>query len=284
MNTDLRFLIDSIKANHGELLLDIRTGYFNIYYRGNSLAKISFRPEGRYEITIHRKFFDGTKARLDQHFVDSYIRRPKDGINDYYVLNLPAKLLRPFFQREYLRDFMSAIKRCGYGEEITFEQQVITDNLGREDIEDLIIIDRQIADSRMPHRRIDLLALQRLTGNKYKFLVIEVKMGRNKELSGKVAEQLQEYINHIEAYFADFKKCYEMQYWQKKRLGLIEGLTYDNVEILPGVDGCVLVIGYSGLAKEKIRELKLKYPDIRVEEMHFILQDKGCNEVERCEQ
>ena len=46
-------------------------------------------------------------------------------------------------------------------------------------------------------RRLDLLGLRRLESGRYGLVVIEVKLGKNGELSEAVAEQLEHYVRHI---------------------------------------------------------------------------------------
>ena len=73
-------------------------------------------------------------------------------------------------------------------------------------------------------RRLDLLGLRRLESGRYGFVVIEVKLGKNGELSEDVAEQLQHYVQHIRDESAEaYARCYEKTYKQKRRLGRIAG-------------------------------------------------------------
>jgi hypothetical protein len=160
------------------------------------------------------------------------------------------------------------LKKINYGEEITYEQQIISDNLDRSD---LIIIDRQVTDKKM-RNRMDMLALKLVEGNRYKFLVFEVKLGRSDELSESVAQQLRMYVDHIRCNFKDYKECYETQYVQKKYLGLLRVPLYESIQIENEVDGCVLAVGYSGPARDKIEELKSRHPDIKVIEKNLRLE------------
>lgn len=93
---DFALLFKALKGYKGELDLAFRNNYFNLYYRGNSVAKIDFKKDGDYKITIHERFYPD-------------------------------------------------------------EQMLITDNLEGEEI---ILIDRQITDSNLNRRRIDLLGLK----------------------------------------------------------------------------------------------------------------------------
>lgn len=73
------------------------------------------------------------------------------------------------------------------------------------------------------------------------------------------------YIKKVKNNFEQYKECYEKNYEQKKELGLMFTVKKDrNINIVPEVCGVVVVGGYAGLAKENIKELKNKHPDIVV--------------------
>ena len=59
--TDFKSLIKTVNNSNGELDIAIRSNYLNIYYKGNSLAKISFKALDKYKVGIHKKFL---KVRL----------------------------------------------------------------------------------------------------------------------------------------------------------------------------------------------------------------------------
>lgn len=255
LRNDFCFLIEAIRKSFGELDLRLRGSYFNLYYKGNSLAKVNFN-DGYYAIYINKKFTKGV-------FDESKNFKTYKNTGDYciFIVKDPRKL-RSFFQKKHLDRISSNIKKVNYGEEIAFEQMLITDNRDRED---LIIIDRQVTETALRRKRIDLLALKKAENGKFMFLVIEVKLGNNKELQGKVAEQLQSYINHIKRkdIFLDWKRCYEKVYEQMKELGLFDSGPV-SLEIIENVKGLVLVGRYSGMAQEKIELLRKKYKDLDI--------------------
>ncbi len=261
MKEDFKFLPDVIKSFKGEIELSLRQNYFNLYYKGNSLAKVNFEPDGKYELVIHKSFFEKTSAEKDERFL---IKKNDDGT--YVHLMVEKGLLHPLLQKKYLAEFCSRVKKKNYSEELTLEQMIITDNLSRDD---LLIIDRQVTDTKLKGR-LDLLALKKVEGNRFRFIVIEVKLGNNKELSSSVAGQLEGYIQHIEEHFEDYKTCYEKNYQQKKSLGLVEN-PFDTIEIVPGVRGMVVVSGYSGIARKSIKELKKHHPSLAIQEIKYRL-------------
>jgi len=258
VNTDFAFLMKLIKSSKGELDFAIRDDYFNLYYKGNSLAKVSFKKNEGYEISIHKAFFSGSKAEQDKRF--NFVKG-QDNSGNYFIGLLKKDLLHPFFQQKYLYDFCRKIKSHNYGEEIVFEQNLITDNINKENV---LFIDRQITDNVLKGKRMDLLALKQVEADNFQFLVCEVKLGNNPELKIKVASQLNDYLSHINDNFKDYKACYEKQYEQKKELGLFDFPNFKNIKIIPPVEGLIIVGGYSGIAKVQIDTLRKNYPNLSV--------------------
>lgn len=263
--SDFRNLIRIVIDSQGELDIAIRDEYLNVYYKGNSLARISFKANGQYQVAIHTKFFDGTRAD------DPLFYAEKSAHNPYVCLTLSAgKPPKRFLQKSHINEFCSRIKQVNYGEEIVFEQALITDNLERADI---IIIDRQVTDTDLKRSRMDLLALRQVSpqSNQYCFQVIEVKLGNNRELQKDVATQLDKYVQHIESHFDAYKVCYEKQFQQKRELGLIETPSFSSIEIVRPVKGIVVVGGYSNLASRSIANLKRSFPQILIKKFEYKL-------------
>lgn len=179
-------LVKLINESGGEYSFQLRENYFNIYYQGNSLAKVVPNKSGKYSVEIHRKFVEGSVlTKLERYSVNSR----SSGSRVRFVVR-PANL-RQFFRRSNMDSLSSKIRGVQYGEEITFEQMLITDNPASRK---LIIIDRQVADH-ASKAQIDLLALRRNSeDNPFHFQVIEVKLGRNKELVENVGWQLNQYV------------------------------------------------------------------------------------------
>lgn len=261
---DIAFLVDKIKKSNGELDLQLREDYFNIYHKGNSLAKVNVRAKD-YEIIIHQKF--GLSKAIDKdplkRFSPDKIKQSgKD--NESYVIE-PDRL-RPFFQEAVINVLLSEIKKVNNGEEIAFEQSLMTDNLGRDD---LIIIDRQVQWTGSPGK-LDLLALNKAPNGNYGFVVLEVKLGNNPELCDKVADQLNRYVEAIKLNIQDFKKCYELNYKQKKDLGLFPYNFPKTISISEEVKGKIVVGFYSQIGCQQIKALRNKHPELDRDVIHFI--------------
>lgn len=254
--TDFQSLITKVKNSNGELDLRLRDNYVNLYYQGNSLAKIEIR-KGYYMVSIHRLFADTVFIKDTRNPVPTC----HSSYNCYKVLPFQVKV---FFQAKNLQKLYSNIKKVNNGEEITFEQMLITDNLANNDI---IIIDRQITETSLKGRRLDLLALKSLGSNDYQFLVLEVKLGNNKDLNLAVGNQLNFYIQHITSNFNDWKSAYETVYCQLEQLSIYPNFQHKSIKILPPVEGRVIVGSYSGIAKRAINNLKQNFSTLSVKQI-----------------
>jgi hypothetical protein len=249
IKSDFAFLIKLILQSGFEYDLQIRDKYFSLYYKGNSLGQISFSfKTGLYTVRIHHKFID---QRIKERF------NPQEG-TPYLTFILPKKQLHPLFSKANLASMSQKVKTVNFQEEVIFEQMIMTDNVGRKDF---VIIDRQIMDN-TAKTKMDLLALVKKADSNYQFCVIEVKLGNNPELKGDVINQLKGYKDRIEQHFKEYKDCYEINFRQKQELGLL-GRDL-NINIVPGVEGIVVILGYSGLAQKSIAKLKEKDPAIKI--------------------
>lgn len=248
IKSDFQFLVDKIINSGFEYDLQIRDNYFNLYYKGNSIGKVSYSTGTQlYKVEIHTKFIS---KEIRERFL------PKEGIRLVFILK--KEQLHPFFSSKNLLSMAQRVKEIHYQEETTFEQMLMTDNINRQD---LIIIDRQVVDKKN-RTKMDLLALKKSNNMDYQFCVIEVKLGNNPELRGNVATQLKGYVNRISNNFDDYKKCYELNFRQKQDLGLFTSNL--KINIVQDVLGVVVVFGYSGIAQNSIKELKKKDPKIKI--------------------
>ena len=59
VSRDFGFLFKAIRKSHGELDFRLRDGYFNLYYKGNSLAKVNIPRKYIFTISsLHAKSID----------------------------------------------------------------------------------------------------------------------------------------------------------------------------------------------------------------------------------
>ena len=100
---DFQFLFERIREERGELELLLRGKYFNLYYRGNSLAKVTFlRLRENYRVEIHTEFAKGV-------FEPGCFGAPPDGAK-YQVYTLSKDRLHPFFSKAHIQKMASKIK------------------------------------------------------------------------------------------------------------------------------------------------------------------------------
>ena len=248
VKSDFGFLIDRVLHSGYEYDLQLRDDYFNLYYKGNTIGKISCKSDGSYTIEINCKFIKDS--------IRNGFQFQENKGNLHFVL--PCNKLKSFYSASNIKSMSQKVKQVNFQEEITFEQMLMTDNVGRLD---LIIIDRQVMD-RKHATKMDLLALVQKKHEDYQFCVLEVKLGNNPELKGEVTGQLDGYMNRISENFDAYKKCYETNFRQKQFLGLFDGNI--NINIVPAVTGIIVVGGYAGIAEKSIKELRRNNPDVKV--------------------
>jgi hypothetical protein len=246
MVADTAFLVDRIRRERGELDLRLRDNYFNLYYKGNSMAKVAVLPPGRgYEISVHRKFTGAADEGLDPNSLPDYVK----------TVATPTEL-RSALSKTVLDQIARRIKRINWGEEVTFEQMLITDN---PPTPEFMIIDRQITGGALGRSRLDLLALRRVGKGdaEYQLVILEVKLGNNRELEGDVlTQQLRGYIGKLTDDFAGFSRCYEKTYRQMRVMGLMRKEMPSEIRIVGPVEGVIVVGGYSGMTNDALRKLR----------------------------
>jgi hypothetical protein len=272
VKTDLKPLVRIINNSYGEYNFQLRENYFDIYYQGNALAKVTPNTNGTYSTVIHKEFLtDRIRENLKKY---SSIKESTGGKSQHVRFVVRPRKFHQFFQSNHLKSISGRIRKRGYGEEITFEQVLITDNPPSDKF---IIIDRQVAEHKNK-AQIDLLALRRDSEDKpFHFVVIEVKLGRNPELHEKVGSQLNGYVRHIRKYIKDYVDCYRENYRQKKELGLFDPFSPNlpaEIEIDESensVEGLIVVGGYSQLAEKALGTLRRKIREkgwpIKVQQM-----------------
>jgi hypothetical protein len=261
---DFKYLLSVGKSSSGEVELALRKGRLSLYYRGNSLATIFFRPRDLYRIEIHQEFVKGLGEETMARFEESC---------KYRWVEVGAGDAHRILQRSHIKKLMTAIREKNHSEELTFEQILITDNLPAPAF---MLIDRQVRDRHLS-RRLDLLGLRRLDDGRYGFVVLEVKMGNNKELSGAVADQLQRYVDHIRApeHGDAWARCYQKNYAQKRRLGWIDDDRMPREIEIDGsqVEGLVVVGGYTQRAAAQLARLRADHPGLKVRAFANTLTD-----------
>lgn len=256
LKTHSKNLITIVNNSKGELDLQLRDNYLNVYYKGNSLAKVQVKRDS-FKIEVHGRF--GLSSILEDFKLLDKVKswkRSSAGI-EYFTGIKPAEL-KIILQSKVVARLKSAIKKVNNGEEITLEQMIITDTrYAQRGEQKLIYLDRQV--SVLKNRMLDLLFLKRSETNskQYDFLVVEVKLGNNPELKEKVVKQLEDYTGYITDHLDVYKECYLKNYRQKFELGLLEAHP-ETIEFSDSrkVDGLIFVSGYQGIANESLKDFK----------------------------
>lgn len=258
---DFRFLVKTVSDSDGQLDLSFRNNRFTIYFAGNVLATVSFRPNGVYRIDFQTEFLKHTKFQRDDKRVQLTPR------GQYPYQDCDAKRAHVLLQQRNIGQLMAAIRKVNSGEEITYEQFIMADTPATPDF---FIVDRQVTDTVLRRRRMDLLALRRLSTGDYGFVILEIKLGKNSELSGKVADQLQYYVDHLSVseVAQAYAECYQEAYRQKRLLGLLPDEMPATVRIDPSaVEGLIVSCGYGRKALRHGAVLEQEHPDLRVIQM-----------------
>ena len=186
-------------AQDTDLNLEIRANYLNIYFKGNSLLKLSEVVPARYRVEIHERFREG--------------------------LDLPPELV----DAPSAAQFVSAIPQlkaniAKHGQssiELEYEQLIIrANNQEPRNISDYFIVDRQYA---LPECRFDLLGLYwertgRRRNQEVPLCLFEAKFGLNSEIA-QLAEQLQRYYEALQPKAAQIAEEIDGIFHQKLALG-----------------------------------------------------------------
>lgn len=240
-----------------DLFIALRKDYANVYFEGNSLAHVSFRKSGAsYTVKVHQKFArlmdvtDPVRQRLGARAAQLNVA--EDAATGYVSLSLDSADVRAMFARNALKSAKAFIRENLRSAELTREQEMIR---ATPPTDDFLIIDRQIEDSegaRSGHPlRMDLLGLKCAAGDAYRLVLIEIKLADNAQLRRDLSPnwqpspggdndtaltQLASYVDRIAdpVIGAEYARCYERQFAQKRRLGLLPGLSRDGIEILTG--------------------------------------------------
>jgi hypothetical protein len=183
-----------------DLTLEIRDNYINIYYKGNSLLKLSESIHGSYKAHIHEKFIGNLDIPLD--FVDQETAAK-------FLTNIP--LLKE-----------NVVMHGKHSLEIEYEQMIIrANNFEPRNNSEYFIIDRQYVVGK---QRIDLTGIfwdrmARRKGQEAALCFIEVKFALNQDIS-EVHNQLRRYYEAIKPEAGNIAEEGETIFRQKLELGL----------------------------------------------------------------
>lgn len=193
-------LLDLVTGDK-DLDLQIRAGYLNIYYKGNSLLKLTETPGNRYKVDIHPKFTGrgSIPALIDSESTATFITS---------VPHIKERIIE--FGRTSL--------------ETEYEQLIIrANNQERRNNSEYFIVDRQYTVRR---ERFDLLGIKwartrRRKGQTVEPCLMEIKFALNADIS-KVHRQLENYYNLIADDIEEITSDMESSFKQRLELGLYD--------------------------------------------------------------
>ncbi|PTN37063.1 hypothetical protein [Desulfonatronum sp. SC1] len=176
--------------NDDTLMFAIRNGYFNIYYRGGSIAKVKENKLKKHFIISFDKEYNKTGISIP-HFPE-ILASKKDTQNFIGVLPLLKEIMDTYFSKKnkYEREFQQVIARENNSSPISNGTEYF-------------ITDIEFAVSEIKSR-FDMLAIQWLSSDRSKAarcrpVFIEVKYG-DEALSGKSG--LTEHLKKIEEFIS----------------------------------------------------------------------------------
>ena len=183
-----------------DLNLEIREGYLNIYFKGNSIVKLTEAGPTKYKVIIHKAFTSG--------------------------LTLPSELIDAKTTADLLRNIPQLkqnVVQHGRGSlEIEYEQMIIrANNFEPRNNSEYFIIDRQYTVS---IGRFDLIGLfwdrkRRRKHQEVDLCLIEVKFALNQDIK-EIYQQLSRYYETLKPKAAQIAEECETIFHQKLALGL----------------------------------------------------------------
>lgn len=182
-----------------DLVLDIRDGYINIYFKGNSLLKLNDTTSTTYKAEIHEKFLVG--INLDLYITEDNVR--------HFVKAIP--LIKQNISNHGKRSI-----------EIEYEQLIVrANNDEQRNNSEYFIVDRQYF---VKEGRFDLTGIfwdrrHRVKGQEVPVCLMENKFALNTDIKD-VHKQLERYYDAVKPNAASIAEEMESIFRQKLDLGL----------------------------------------------------------------
>lgn len=191
----------AVRKDH-DLNFEIRAGYLNIYFKGNSLLKLTEVAPTKYKVFIHKAFTDGLEPFLPPELTD--VRTASA-----FLSNIPQ------LKQNIIRHDSSSLE----GE---YEQMIIrANNFEPRNNSEYFIIDRQYKES---SERFDLTGIfwdrnRRRKHQEVDLCLMEVKFALNQDIK-KVHDQLTRYYKALKLISAQYAEECETIFRQKLELEL----------------------------------------------------------------
>ena len=185
--------------NDTTLDFEIRDGYVNIYYKGNSIIKLN--ENGSFE--IHKKFLKGTSLSNSTFSSSSDVKN--------YLDNIPL-----------IKNNVISVKSKRPTLEIEYEQLLIrSNNLNKNVNSEIFLTDRQYTDNKN-NSRFDLSGFywgrnNRKRNHTVPLTFIEVKYSLNPDIA-EIDQQIDKYYNAVKSSISDI--AIETEYLKNLKIDL----------------------------------------------------------------
>jgi hypothetical protein len=202
--------ITEVVKQDPELDLEIREGYINVYYKGNSLLKLTETKSLQYKAQLDKKFLKGVDLSLDFS---------KDTVKQF-IENIP--LLK-----------QNIVKHGKHSLEVEYEQMIIrANNFEMRNNTEYLVVDRQYANN---DGRFDLTGIFWDRNHRRKKQVVpiclmEVKFALNTDIKD-IHNQLTRYYESIKSHTAEIAEEMQDVFRQKIELGLYKQSS-EQIEVL----------------------------------------------------
>ena len=191
--------LTEIVKSDPHLNLEIRDSYINIYFKGNSLLKLTQTKAPNYKAEIHKKFLEGLAFPLD--FSENNIGQ--------FISSVP--LLKE-----------NIIKYGKRSLEVEYEQMIIrANNFESHNNSEYFIVDRQYTTK---EGRFDLTGIfwdrkKRRSNQEVPVCLMEIKFALNSDIK-EVHDQLACYYESIKSHAVEIASEMQVVFRQKIELGL----------------------------------------------------------------
>lgn len=257
-------IIENVKGDP-DLNLEIRDAYINVYYKGNSLLKLTETGSShQFKAQIHEKFLERTHFSLD--FSESNIAQFLEAI--------------PVLKQNIARPDKRSL-------EIEYEQMIIrANNFESRNNTDYFIVDRQYAinDARFDLTGIFWERAGRRRNQEVPICLMEIKFALNDEIK-EIHNQLARYYESIQPHAASIADEMQTIFRQKIELGLYQNTDIGNalktLNFSRNIDEfqfIVILVDYNPNSSKFIQENLLSLPfasQVKVFHCGFALWQKN---------
>ena len=217
---DLIKLIKTVNEFDRQVDFQIRTNNkFALYHLGQSIGCVECNT---------KKFKISTSSSFEPFSKLSETARKELG-KEPNKPEFSFKNFNTYFTKSFIQKMCAKIKKRNHQAERQIEQKILADNMHNPEF---FIIDSEVIVPNCNNRRLDLLGLKRANGNNYVLVLLELKLINNQEAkNGDVIEQINSYYKTFNENLSNIADSYEINYRQKKELGIYSEKFPDEIKI-----------------------------------------------------